>query len=122
MTVEILLVCLAAGAACGLSDGAVSTLLRRRHVAFTVICDVVLAAVLVGSHTLISYLYCDGIFFPYAICAQIVGFLLLRLISSKITQKLIAALSPRIAKMQAKRKAQAEERKRKKLQRLQKAQ
>ena len=122
MTIKILLLCLLIGAACGTLDGVISTLLRSRHIVFTVINDVVLAAALVGSHAFISYLYCDGIFFPYAICAQILGFIILRIIASKITNKAVAALSPRIMKIREKRKARTAERKRKKLMATQKAQ
>ena len=89
---------------------------------FTVICDIFLAAALVGLHTIVSYLYCDGIFFPYAICAQIVGFIALRIITAKLTDIAIKKLSPKIEKLREKRMARITERKRKKLEKAQTAQ
>ena len=122
MTIKILFLCLLIGAVCGLVDGVISTLLRSRHIVFTVINDIVLAAALVGSHAFVSYLYCDGLFFLYAICAQIVGFIILRIVASKVTNKAVAALSPKIMKLKEKRKARMAERKRKKRGAAQKAQ
>ena len=122
MTVKVLLLCITAGAICGAADGAVSTLLRRKHIIFTVISDIILAALLVGSHALVSYAYCDGRFFPYAICGQIAGFIILRIAAGKLTRKIVAALSPALTKMRLKRAERAEARKRKKLELIKKAQ
>ena len=114
MTVKVLLLCIAAGAVCGITDGIVSTLLRRKHIIFTVISDIILAALLVGLHALISYAYCDGQFFPYAIFGQIASFILLRVLAAKLTRKVAAMLSPVITKRRQKRAERLAERKRKK--------
>lgn len=74
MTGIVFLFCLSAGLSCGMIEVALSPLRKRAGLVFTVLSDLFLALVIVGSHVLILYFLCDGRIFFYAIAAQSIGF------------------------------------------------
>ena len=78
MTLRVFLLCLAAGLGCGAADGLLTPARKAAGTVFTVLSDILLALVSVGSHATVLFFVCDGQFFFYALSAQTLGFAVAR--------------------------------------------
>ena len=88
MAGTVFLLCLAAGLACGIAEGALSPLRKSAGIVFTVITDVITAFALVGSHAAIMYFYGNGLLFPYAIAAQALCFFIMHALVTRLFKKI----------------------------------
>ena len=78
MTLGIFLLCFAAGVLCGIAEGAFSPLRKKWGLAFAVPADVAVALAAVTAHLAVMYFFTLGQFFPYAVIAALLGFILAR--------------------------------------------
>ena len=90
MTFTAFLLFIAAGLACGFMEGLNEPLRHKSGIVFTVITDVIIAFASVALHAVIIYFKCDGQIFFYAVCAQIIAFLISRSLAAKLACKVAA--------------------------------
>lgn len=96
MSLKVFLLCLAAGIAAGVVNGAIQPLRKKAGIVFTVLTDICTAFISVFMHAVISYLYCDGRLFIYAVGAQVFGFVIAAVLAACLSRKLAAKINKRL--------------------------